>query len=69
MAKKKTSGPAYKSPEFMRELGRRRWKNVPPEERSEHFSRIAKLSHPVNNPEAKRDTYKRKTADGSLPDA
>jgi hypothetical protein len=55
--KKKSTGPAYKSPEYMRELGRRRWKKVPKEERAQHFSEIAKLSHRVNNPEANRDGY------------
>jgi hypothetical protein len=55
--KTKSTGPAYKSPEYMRELGRRRWKKVKKEDRSKHFSAIAKKSHRVNNPEAKRVGY------------
>jgi len=56
-AKKKKSGPAYKSPEYMRELGRRRWKGVKKADRKEYASTIAKKSHKANNPDANRDGY------------
>jgi len=59
MAKKtkKKSGPAYKSPEYMRLLGQRRWKKTTKAARKEYASNIAKLSHPVNNVDANRDGY------------
>jgi len=47
--------PAYKSPEYMRQLGQRGGrKNA---KKKGYFSRIAKLSHKVNNPDANRDGY------------
>lgn len=57
MAKPKTEGPAYKSPEYMRELGRRRWKKTTKAARKQYASKIAKRSHVVNNSDAKRDGY------------
>jgi hypothetical protein len=60
MAKKtktKDSGPAYKSPEYMRLLGQRRWANVSQKKKKALLSRAAKMSHRVNNPEANRNGY------------
>jgi hypothetical protein len=49
--------PAYKSTEYMRELGRRRWQNVPKKKKTAMLSKAAKMSHKVNNPSANRDGY------------
>lgn len=41
----------------MKLLGQRRWKKTTKADRKKHFSRIAKLSHKKNNPDANRDGY------------
>lgn len=71
MAKKKTkkprrsTGPAYKSPEYMRQLGRRGGRAAA---KKGVLSENAALSHLKNNPEAKRDGYHggRKMQDGTV---
>lgn len=49
--------PTYKSTDYMRELGRRRWMNVSKKKKTALLSRAAKMSHRKNNPDANRDGY------------
>jgi hypothetical protein len=51
------SNITYKSAEYMRELGRRRWKKTTKAARKAYASKIAKKSHRKNNPDANRDGY------------
>jgi hypothetical protein len=57
MPKKKQPEPEYKSPEYMKALGRRRWKKTTKAERSARMAELARRSHKKNNPNASRDGY------------
>ena len=54
---KKKSTKLKRDPNFMAMIGRKGGNRTKKKKGKDYFSRIAKLSHPGNNPDAKRKKY------------